>query len=205
LKNDLFCLKGQGTFSKNFAPESLSVSFLLPHLSRLAANLGGIASGNIHYDGTIAQIEVSSESLEVGETIYTGVRGNLETRYTTKGWNGSAQIQALHPSIPLEGKSVFTFKVGSFLDLKDLYLKAPETQMTGDLRLSFPDTHYEGALLVQAQNLSHFAPLLPGSKLAGKLAGKLNFHEQTAHYYGVVQDFQCFEMLAKEIRLEGSC
>lgn len=203
LKSDFLCFKGKGKLDPQFYPKSLSFSFLLPHLSHLIPNLGGIVSGDGLYDGHAAMLSLSSDKLEVGGATFTQVKSQFDALLKQDTWNGALTFEAAHPTIPLEGKGSFSFQPHRFINMKDIFLKGPDLQVSGDVLFAFPDMTAEGALFVQAQNLSHFSPLLPNSKLGGKLAGKIDFQELQASFHAIVQKFQCYEILSNELSIDG--
>jgi autotransporter translocation and assembly factor TamB len=197
LKSDLVCLKGSGN------PNNFSFSFLLPHLSRLAPHLGGILTGNVKFDGLAYSMDIESSQLEVGAATYTSLFGKLEAEKKHDLWSGSFNVKASHPTIPLEGHGEVVFSPHRFFTLKSGFITLPDTHIAADVHMTLPNMETQGGIVLQSLDLSHFAPLIPDSKLKGVLGGKIDFRGHDMFFYGTVKSFQYTDFLTDQCSIQG--
>ncbi len=204
LKSDLFCFKGHGKLRPDLWPKECGVSFLFPHLSRLNPHLSGILSGDAGLSDNKVEMTLASDKITIGDITYTGLSGKLAGYKNNEAYLGNIDFQAQHPDIPLAATSHFSWETGRFLNLTDILVTAPDTRLVGDIQHHFQEGTSSGGLTLQAQDLSHFAPLASGSNLKGSLGAQIDFQAYDTLFNIRGRNIQYYDLLSKEWIVQGT-
>ena len=127
LKSNLLCLKGEGKIGPDFLPSAFSISYLIPHLSRIVPDMSGIVGGDAVLTEDTVKVTVSSDKISLGGAAYTSLAGTAEARRQQDLWAGSLAIQAENPVFPDR------YPIGSLLRDETIFFlnkslsKGPET------------------------------------------------------------------------------
>ncbi|MBS0616448.1 MAG: translocation/assembly module TamB domain-containing protein [Verrucomicrobia bacterium] len=204
LQSDLFSFKGSAHLAAGLSPREARVSFLFPNLSRLNSHFSGMLSGEAAVNENKVEISLASDKISYENITYTGIAGKALGHKIDKTYSGNIELHAEQPHIPLAAISQFSWQTRHQIAFIDLSLIAPATKIVGDILYDFQERKTSGGLTLQAQDLSHFALLLPGSKLKGSCGAKLDFQGEDTVFNFRGRNIQCFDLLSKEWQAEGT-
>ncbi len=200
LKSDLLCIKADAKFDSKFLPTAVNGTFLLPHLSRITPFLGGIAKGEIHYDGNTCHITASSDHLDLQKVAFQNVAFDLEAELQ-EFWKGSFELSGSHPDLGFQSKGLFSLEKNR-LSLENFSLQNPISSLQGDLAFNLPElTNFSGGFTFQFQDLAPYSTLI-SVPLGGHMGGNLDFREAGAQSHIIGKNVKIDSFVTQDIGVD---
>ena len=160
LTNNFIDAKGEVRLLENFGLDKISLAFKTTDLSMfntgIKTDLQGIFEGTFLGSENGMSITYKANNLAIGKYPISTCEGNVFSKLTEGNLSGhiSANIVTLGEAISLF--SNYSYKYGSFLDLKQISIHAPSFDLTSDLQitedlflLGFTEAHFNNMNLAK--------------------------------------------------------
>lgn len=171
----------------------------------LALADNGVFTGN--FDGKKTKVEFFLDELSLHSVIYKKLKGTLIAETQGLQYSGAFNLKATHSMFPFDLACKFTQLPPDDLQIQDLVIHGPSTDLGGELTLNLQNWDCNGFIVGRIENLQKFQELFPSLYLNGSLACELKLStdtKQNVEIHALLEDFFAGKLYVQNGSFDGS-
>ncbi len=156
---------------KSYAPPATTASISLAGKTKLSAS----------FDGTRQFVQFQLDGARSGPIELSDLagilRGGLRSSWEAPLWQGELELSAHHGAIPLECKAELRIQKGQLIEIDNLSIIGPSTEVQGNSRIQLSPLLIEGDIIARLELQGRFQELFPTLYLSGSCALEARFRK----------------------------